>query len=96
MQGATHLMRLQVLVRDNGGCRGRRLHRHIEFWHVEVVHRGWCGGHVEFWHGGDFEFRHVHLGSTNVGMLGMLNFGIDLRHVELGRCIWDLELWNQH
>jgi len=70
MQGAAHLLRLQVLVRDNS-CRGQRLHWHIEFWHVEVVHRGWCGGHVEFRHGGDFEFRHVHLGSANVGMLGM-------------------------
>jgi hypothetical protein len=76
MQAAAHPLRLQVLVRNNG-CRGQRLHRHIEFWHVEVVRRGWCGGHVEFWHGGDFEFRHVHLGSANVGMLGMSNFGIE-------------------
>ncbi len=75
MQGAVHLLWLQVLVRDNG-CRGR-LHRYIEFWHVEVVRRGWCGGHVEFRHGGDFEFQHVHLGSANVGMLGMSNFGIE-------------------
>jgi len=77
VQGAVHLLRLQVLVHDNG-CRGRRLHRHIEFWHVEVVRRGWCGGHVEFWHGRDFEFWHVHLGSaTNVGMWGTSNFGIE-------------------
>ena len=76
MQGAVHLIRLQVLVRDNG-CRRGRLHRHIEFWHVEVVRRGWCGRHVEFWNGGDFEFWHVHLGNANVGMLGMSNFGIE-------------------
>ena len=76
MQCAAHLLRLQVLVCNNG-CRGRRLHRHIEIWHVEVLRCRWCGGHVEFWHGGDFEFWHVHLGSANVGMLGMSNYGIE-------------------
>jgi hypothetical protein len=75
MQGTTHLLRLQVVVRNNG-CRGGQLHQHVEFWHVEVVRHGWCGGHVEFRHGGDFEWWHFHLGSANVGMLGMSNFGI--------------------
>ena len=70
-----HLLRFQVLVRNNG-CRGGRFHWNVEFWHVEVVRHGWCSRHVEFRHDGDFEFWHIHLGSANVGMLGTSNFGI--------------------
>ena len=54
MQGAGHLLRLQVLVCNNGRW-GGQLHWRVEFWHVEIVCCGWCGGTST-------------LGSANVGM----------------------------
>ena len=99
MQGATHLLQLQVLVRDNG-CRGRRLHRHIKFWQVEVVPRvvrracriSACRG-LQMLARPPWERKCGHVGY--VEFWHREQRVVDLRHVELGGCVRDLELWNR-